>query len=184
MFILFAGGFENKLKDLKTVMTPALLLSSIGVILTGLISALFFSLIFKWDFIQSLLLCAIISSTDASAIFSILRKSDVDLEATSLTKLESATNDPMAIIFTTFLIQLVSGVNFSTFSTVIIFLWLFIGGIVIGILIGFVGKFIFKRLKDLDAGYYHLLILGLIFLSFGFAELCRANGLMAVFLLV
>ena len=93
MFILFAGGFENKLKDLKTVMTPALLLSSIGVILTGLISALFFSLIFKWDFIQSLLLCAIISSTDASAIFSILRKSDVDLEATSLTKLESATND-------------------------------------------------------------------------------------------
>ena len=53
---------------------------------------------------------------------------------------------------------------------------------VIGILIGFVGKFIFKRLKDLDAGYYHLLILGLIFLSFGFAELCRANGLMAVFL--
>lgn len=181
MFILFAGGFENKLKDLKTVMTPALLLSSIGVILTGLISALFFSLIFKWDFIQSLLLCAIISSTDASAIFSILRKSDVDLEATSLTKLESATNDPMAIIFTTFLIQLVSGVNFSIFSTVIIFLWLFIGGIVIGILIGFVGKFIFKRLKDLDAGYYHLLILGLIFLSFGFAELCRANGLMAVF---
>lgn len=181
MFILFAGGYETKIKDLKNVLKPALLLSSIGVLLTGVICALLFSLIFKWDFLHSLLLSAIISSTDASAIFSILRGSNIDKQTTSLIKLESATNDPMAIIFTTFLIQLFQGYNFSTFSTILIFLWLFIGGIAIGILIGVLSKIIIKQIKDLDAGYYHLLIIGIIFLSFGIAELCKANGLMAVF---
>jgi cell volume regulation protein A len=181
MFILFAGGYETKIKDLKNVLKPALLLSSIGVLFTGVICALLFSLIFKWDFLHSLLLSAIISSTDASAIFSILRGSNIDKQTTSLIKLESATNDPMAIIFTTFLIQLFQGYNFSTFSTILIFLWLFIGGIAIGILIGVLSKIIIKQIKDLDAGYYHLLIIGIIFLSFGIAELCNANGLMAVF---
>lgn len=180
MFILFAGGYETKIKDLKNVLKPALLLSSIGVLLTGVICALLFSLIFKWDFLHSLLLSAIISSTDASAIFSILRGSNIDKQTTSLIKLESATNDPMAIIFTTFLIQLFQGFNF-TFSTILIFLWLFIGGIAIGILIGVLSKIIIKKIKDLDAGYYHLLIIGIIFFSFGIAELCNANGLMAVF---
>ncbi|HOK21524.1 MAG TPA: cation:proton antiporter, partial [Bacteroidales bacterium] len=180
MFILFAGGYETKIKDLKNVLKPALLLSSIGVLLTGVICALLFSLIFKWDFLHSLLLSAIISSTDASAIFSILRGGNIDKQTTSLIKLESATNDPMAIIFTTFLIQLSQGFNF-TFSTILIFLWLFIGGIAIGILIGVLSKIIIKKIKDLDAGYYHLLIIGIIFFSFGIAELCNANGLMAVF---
>lgn len=180
MFILFAGGYETKTKDLKNVLKPALLLSSIGVLLTGVICALLFSLIFKWDFLHSLLLSAIISSTDASAIFSILRGGNIDKQTTSLIKLESATNDPMAIIFTTFLIQLFQGFNF-TFSTILIFLWLFIGGIAIGILIGVLSKIIIKKIKDLDAGYYHLLIIGIIFFSFGIAELCNANGLMAVF---
>jgi cell volume regulation protein A len=180
MFILFAGGYETKTKDLKNILKPALLLSSIGVLLTGVICALLFSLIFKWDFLHSLLLSAIISSTDASAIFSILRGGNIDKQTTSLIKLESATNDPMAIIFTTFLIQLFQGFNF-TFSTILIFLWLFIGGIAIGILIGVLSKIIIKKIKDLDAGYYHLLIIGIIFFSFGIAELCNANGLMAVF---
>lgn len=180
MFILFAGGYETKTKDLKNILKPALLLSSIGVLLTGVICALLFSLIFKWDFLHSLLLSAIISSTDASAIFSILRGGNIDKQTTSLIKLESATNDPMAIIFTTFLIQLSQGFNF-TFSTILIFLWLFIGGIAIGILIGVLSKIIIKKIKDLDAGYYHLLIIGIIFFSFGIAELCNANGLMAVF---
>lgn len=181
MFILFAGGYETKFKDLKNVLKPALLLSSVGVLLTAVLCALIFSLIFKWDFLHSLLLSAIISSTDASAVFSILRKSNIDKETISLAKLESATNDPMAIIFTTLIIQLILGNNFNTFTTILIFLWAFIGGIAIGILIGFLGKIIIKKIKDLDAGYYHLFIIGLIFLSFGIAALCKANGLMAVF---
>jgi cell volume regulation protein A len=181
MFILFAGGYDTRFKDLKYVLKPALLLSSVGVVLTALLCALLFSLIFKWDFLQSLLLAAIISSTDASAVFSILRKSNIDKETTSLAKLESATNDPMAIIFTTLIIQIILGNNFNTFTTILMFLWAFIGGIALGILIGFLGKIIIKKIKDLDAGYYHLFIIGLIFLSFSIAELCKANGLMAVF---
>ena len=181
MFVLFAGGFETKKGDLKIVMKPALILATVGVLVTALVGALIFTFIFKWDFITSLLLCSIISSTDASAAFSILRSRSIDTMATSITKVESATNDPMAIILTTFVLQLKLGAQFNTSSSILIFLWSLVGGIGFGCLIGYLGKFLFNKLKDLDAGYYHLFLLGLIFLSFGLAQLCKASGMMAVF---
>ncbi len=181
MFVLFAGGFETKKEDLKIVMKPALILATVGVLVTALVGALIFTFIFKWDFITSLLLCSIISSTDASAVFSILRSRSVDTMATSITKVESATNDPMAIILTAFVLQLKLGAQFNTSSSILIFLWSLVGGIGFGCLIGYLGKFLFNKLKDLDAGYYHLFLLGLIFLSFGLAQLCKASGMMAVF---
>ena len=181
MFVLFAGGFETKKEDLKIVMKPALILATVGVLVTALVGALIFTFIFKWDFITSLLLCSIISSTDASAAFSILRSRSIDTMATSITKVESATNDPMAIILTTFVLQLKLGAQFNTSSSILIFLWSLVGGIGFGCLIGYLGKFLFNKLKDLDAGYYHLFLLGLIFLSFGLAQLCKASGMMAVF---
>lgn len=181
MFVLFAGGFETKKEDLKIVMKPALILATVGVLVTALVGALIFTFIFKWDFITSLLLCSIISSTDASAAFSILRSRSIDTMATSITKVESATNDPMAIILTTFVLQLKLGAQFNTSSSILMFLWSLVGGIGFGCLIGYLGKFLFNKLKDLDAGYYHLFLLGLIFLSFGLAQLCKASGMMAVF---
>lgn len=181
IFVLFAGGFGTKYSNLKPVIKPTMILATIGVLLTANIAAVIFCFLSGWTFLKSLLLCAIISSTDAAAVFSILRSRSINKNVTSITEIESAANDPMAIIFTTFIIQFVLGSQLSTILSLILFFWQLIGGICFGILIGFIGIFIFNKIKDIDVGYFYLFLIGIILLSFGLTDLCRASGILSVF---
>ena len=100
VFILFAGGFSTKTHNIKPVFEITLLLATGGVLVTALVAAVPFAALTGFGFQQSLLLCVIISSTDAAAIFSILRTRSINKTLTSITEIESAANDPMAIIST------------------------------------------------------------------------------------
>jgi potassium/hydrogen antiporter len=181
VFILFAGGFGTKNYNLRPVIKPTLLLATLGVLITALITALPFAYITGWPILSSMLLCAIISSTDAAAVFSILSNYSINKNIRSITEIESAANDPMAIISTTLVLQIILGKNFNHISAVLSFFWQLSGGIMIGIAVGLAGSYLFKKIKDLDIGYLYLLLLGVILLSYSFASVVGASGMLSAF---
>lgn len=181
IFILFAGGFGTKHHDLIPVVKPTMILATIGVLTTAGITAVLFSFMSGWSFTKSLLLSTIISSTDAAAVFSILRTRSINKNIASITEIESAANDPMAIVSTTLVIQIVAGISISTYSSILFFSWQLIGGVIFGILIGFCGSFFFDKIKNLDIGYYYIFLIGIILLSFGLSDLCKASGMLSAF---
>ena len=181
VFILFAGGFGIKNRFFRPVVKSTMLLATVGVLITANITAVMFCLITGWPLAKSALLCAIISSTDAAAVFSILRSRSINKNVTSITEIESAANDPMAIVSTTFIIQLMIGNSFSTMTSVMLFFWQLVGGAGIGILLGIAGAFLFSKIKDLDVGYLYLFLIGIVLLSYGLSDLCRASGMLSVF---
>ncbi|HOV46302.1 MAG: potassium/proton antiporter [Spirochaetes bacterium] len=181
IFILFAGGFGTKKSNLSPVIKPTMLLATAGVLLTANIAAILFSFLTRWPYQKSILLCSIISSTDAAAVFSILRSRSIDSKVSSITEIESASNDPMAILSTTFIIQIIIGTGFNTLASILLFIWQLIGGVGFGILFGLMGTFLFGKIKELDVGYFYIMLIGWILFSYSIADLCRASGMLCVF---
>lgn len=182
IFILFAGGYGTKSEHLKPVIRPTMLLATIGVLLTAGITATVFCFLTGWPFMRALLLSTIISSTDAAAVFSILRSRTIsNKKVSSIAEIESAANDPAAIISTTFVITLIIGAGLSPTWTILSFSWQLIAGIGFGVGIGIFGGFMLHKIKNIDIGYYYVFLIGMILLSFGLADLCKASGMLSAF---
>lgn len=181
MFILFAGGFDTKKENFKLVVKPSMLLATLGVLLTANITAIIYSYLTGWSFLKSALLCAIISSTDAAAVFSILKTRSINKNIASITEIESAANDPMAIVSTTFILQLVISSNINTYYSLFVFIWQLFGGVIFGFAIGYLGVYLFGKIKEIDIGYYYLLLISLVLLSYGITDFAKASGMLAVF---
>ena len=115
-FILFTGGMETKLSDIKTVLAPGITLATLGVLLTCVITGVIIYYIFGWinavatvSIWLALLMAATMSSTDSASVFSVLRTNGIGLKHNlrPLLELESGANDPMAYVLTTTLIGVV-----------------------------------------------------------------------------
>ena len=106
LFIMFYGGFNLKWKVAKNVAVKSVLLSTVGVLATALITALFVRLILNYTWLESFLVGAVLGSTDAASVFAILRQKKLNLKngTASLLEMESGSNDPMAYMLT-FLLQ-------------------------------------------------------------------------------
>jgi len=87
----------------------------------------------------------------------------------------------MAIISTTFIIQIIVGLQLNSILSLALFFWQLIGGIGFGFLIGYIGAYLFNKIKDIDVGYFYLFLIGVILLSFGLTDLCKASGMLATF---
>jgi cell volume regulation protein A len=181
IFILFAGGFGTKSHHFQPVAKPSMLLATAGVLLTALITGSVFAVFSGWPFINSLLLCTILSSTDAAAVFSILKTRSINRTVSSITEIESAANDPMAIVSVTLLLQVMTGNGINTASSVLLFIWQMAGGVCLGLLSGMAGTRLFNKIRNIDIGYYYVFLIGMILFSFGIADLCRASGMLSVF---
>lgn len=181
VFVLFAGGYGTKRSDLQPILKPTMLLATLGVLVTAGATALLFGWISGWAFQSALLLAAIISSTDAAAVFSILRNRKIDSPVAAMTEIESAANDPMAIVSTTFVIQLVTSGSMNTNQTLLQFFWQLGGGILFGFAIGHAGVFLFRKIRELEVGYFYIFLLGVILVAFGLADLARASGMLSAF---
>ncbi len=181
VFILFNGGFCTKREDFKDVALPAGGLATWGVLLTAVITMLALWKVAGWDFKKSCLLATIISSTDAAAIFSILRRHALPRKLSSLVEIESAVNDPMAVLLTVVTVQsIAAGASFNLMA-ILAFLWKFVGGPAIGWLLARGSLWLFNRLKPQDRGHYYVLFLGVVMLTYGVAEAVGASGILAVF---
>ena len=181
IFILFAGGYGTRREDLRPVVVPSLSLATLGVLITAFVSAAAFHLLLGWEPLNAILMGAIISSTDAAAIFSILRTRPIKQRIASITEIESAANDPMAIIATTFIVHLFVAGAGGPLKTAMTFAWLLLGGIGIGLIVGRIGCLLFERIKYVDRGYFYILTIGVILLGFGAADLLGASGMLSAF---
>ena len=182
VFILFHGGFDTRREDFRAVALPAGGLATWGVSLTALVSFILVWKGFKWDFNLALLLSVIISSTDAAAIFSIMRRHSLPRSISSLVEVESAANDPMAVVLTTVAIQAIKAGEQLSWSILVVFLWKFLAGPVVGWLLARAAVWLFNRLSPHERGYYYVLFLGVVMLTYGVAESLHCSGMLAVFI--
>src|SRR5690554_1395811 len=158
-------------------------LASVGVFVTAGITGLIAMWIFDLSLIEGLLIGAIVGSTDAAAVFSMLSGRGVNLnERVGATlEIESGTNDPMAIFLTIMLIELLVGDIGGIVETALFFVQQFGLGIVIGVGGGWlVARLI--RWVDLEPGLYSLLALALGFCVFGITSVLGGSGFLAIYL--
>jgi len=185
IFILFAGGLDTAWKAIKPILKQGIVLATVGVFLTAFVVALGIYFIFDFTFLEALLIGAIISSTDAAAVFAILRAKGIDLKKRlgPLLELESGSNDPMAIFLTVAILQILLFPQESSVTDWILkfFLQFFIGGI-LGYAFGIILPQILNRIHLSFYGLYPVFTIGWVLLLFSLTSILDGNGFLAVYL--
>jgi len=183
-YILFSGGFDTRWSEVRPVVGRGLLLSSVGVGLTTAILGLVVWFVFGFNLKESLLLAAIVSSTDAAAVFSVLRSRGVSLKGRlrPLLELESGANDPMAVFLTLGILDLLMHPDLAWSSLITTFASQMFLGAGIGLGLGWLSALLLNRVRlDYD-GLYPVLSFSLVPLVFGSAAAIGGNGFLAVYL--
>jgi NhaP-type Na+/H+ and K+/H+ antiporter len=185
--ILFAGGLDTPVADIRKGSTPAIVLAIVGVILTAVLVAAFVHLVFGDDLVKSLLLGSVVGSTDAAATLLLLRGRGVRLKGRvgEIILVESGVNDPTAIFLTTVLVGLVdSGITELSWDVASTGLPIFALQVAGGLIGGFAGGFVLVTLVDriaLPDGLYPPLVLAGGLLLFEMTQLAGGSGYLAVF---
>jgi potassium/hydrogen antiporter len=179
--ILFSGGFGTAWGVVKRSAPMAGVLSSAGVVLTAMLVGLFAWLVFDLSILESFLLGAIISSTDAAAVFTILKTRNLNLRSdlAATLELESGSNDPFAYILTILFIAGIQGTAAGFGGA--LFLQLLVGSM-IGVGIGYLGMMIINKIHLSIDGLYFIIAAAIVMLSFGLATILEGNGFLAVYL--
>jgi cell volume regulation protein A len=184
-FILFSGGIDTDWKSIRPVLWRGFTLSTAGVFLTALTVGLFVWAITDFSLLEGMLLGAIVSSTDAAAVFSILRSKSVGLKGSirPTLELESGSNDPMAYFLTISLTMLVVNQEKSFVDLIPLFLMQMGLGAIIGLAVGKFGHFIINKIRLDYEGLYPVLVIALMMFSYSAAEFVKGNGFLAVYLM-
>lgn len=183
-FILFSGGLDTSWKSIKPVVWQGISLSTLGVLFTATGVGVFVWLVTEFTIYEGLLLGAIVSSTDAAAVFSILRSKNIALKTNlrPTLELESGSNDPMAYFLTIAFLGLVVHQDQSLWSIIPLFLQQILIGGALGFLFGKLSKIIINRIKMDFEGLYPVLTIALMFLTFSATDTLGGNGFLAVYL--
>lgn len=183
-YILFSGGLDTRWKEIHRVLIPALSLATIGVLVSALVVGAVATLVFDLSLLEGILLGSLISSTDAAAVFSVMRSKNIAFKyrLKELIELESGTNDPMAIFLTIGLITLL-GNDGSGWGE---FLLLFVQQMSLGLLFGYLfGRLITWLVNSVNLAYdglYPVLMIGLISLVYAVTDLVNGSGFLAVYI--
>src|SRR5690606_5777698 len=182
--ILFDGGLRTTVEAFRMVLKPAVLLATIGVFITAAITGLAASWITGVPLLLGLLLGSIVGSTDAAAVFAILRSKGVNLRErlAALLEVESASNDPMAIFLTVGLLQVLLGEIELGPSLIKLFVMQMSVGAIVGVAIGFAAVWAINRVNLDAAGLYPVLVTAAGLLSYGIAANLGGSGFLAVYL--
>ena len=182
LFIIFYGGFCTKKIDDKKVNAQAILLSSLGTVLTAGFCALFCYYALSLSFVESFLIGAVISSTDAASVFSILRSRRLNLKynTASLLEMESGSNDPFAYILTILGITMLKGSN--TIETLPLLFNQIFFGVFLGVVIAYIALFLLKKTRLLTEGTDTLFIVAVALLSYSITDLVQGNGYLSVYI--
>ena len=184
IFILFSGGLETKWNEIKPVIFRGTLLSTLGVILTALILFLCSHYLLRLPIEVAMLLSTIVSSTDAPAVFNLMRSQQDTLSPglKPLLEFESGSNDPMAVLLSMGAISLLSAPEFRVIDVLADFIIQMVLGLVMGLFIGRSAAYILGHMKLNYLGLYPVFGIGIALVSFGFTELLNGNGYLAVYL--
>ena len=184
ILILVSGGLDTEWDRVRPILKEGLLLATVGVFTTALAVGLFATLVLDFSLVEGLLLGAIVSSTDAAAVFSILRSRGASLKGQlkPLLELESGSNDPMAIFLTISLIQLLTQPDLPLINLLGLFALQMAVGAAMGYGMGRVMLTVINRSKLGYEGLYPVLTLALVLLTFGLTDLLQGSGFLAVYM--
>jgi cell volume regulation protein A len=182
--VLFDSGFGTKLHAFRQAAVPAIVLATFGVMLTTLLLGAAAHFIFGFPWLQSLLLGSVVSSTDAAAVFFLLRVGGIHIRdrVRSLLEVESGVNDPMAIFLTVAVIELILASPEE--SSTLAFIFAFVREMGLGFVLGLAGGFAIVRLVnrlDLESGLYPIVVLASALALFGIAGFIHCSGFLAVY---
>lgn len=189
--ILFSGGMDTSYKEIKPVLGQGIVLATVGVMATTLITGYFIYLLtgFFSDFVtlslmESMLLAAVMSSTDSASVFSILRSKGLGLKENlrPTLELESGSNDPMAYMLTLLLIQIIQVGSFNIQDSVTMLLIQLSVGSVCGYILGKLAAWTINKINIDNASLYTVLLLAFVFFIFSFTDLLKGNGYLAVYI--
>ncbi len=183
-FILFSGGLDTNFAAVKPILWEGIALSTIGVLLTAMSLGTFVWLVTDFTIYESLLLGSIVSSTDAAAVFSILRSKSLALKTNlrPTLELESGSNDPMAYVLTIAFLTLVINQDQSFVSIIPLFLQQMILGGIAGFAFGMLSKYIINKIKLDFEGLYPVLVITLMFITFSATDFLGGNGFLAIYI--
>jgi cell volume regulation protein A len=183
-FILFSGGLDTNWQSIKPILWRGIALSTMGVFLTAISVGIFVHYILGFTILEGLLLGAIVSATDAAAVFSILRNKGIALKGylRPVLELESGSNDPMAYFLTITLTGIVASGNVDATGLVVSFLKEFIIGGAIGYVMGRGSVWLVNNIKLETEGLYPVLTLGLAIFTYSVTHAIGGNGFLAIYL--
>jgi cell volume regulation protein A len=182
--ILFDGGLSTSLSAIRIAWKPSVLLATWGVLVTAVITGLAAAWILQISLLEGLLLGSIVGSTDAAAVFSVLRSGGVSLpkRIAAVLEVESASNDPMAIFLTIGCIEVLLG-NLAIGPGLLgLFASQMLVGGICGVLGGYAAGWVVNRIELGAAGMYPVLISAFCLLTFGLAAQLGGSGFLAVYL--
>ncbi|WP_082087836.1 potassium/proton antiporter [Domibacillus indicus] len=181
--ILFEGGLQTKAAHIKSVAKPALSLATFGVLITTFVSGAAAVYILNVSWLEGILFGAIVGSTDAAAVFSVLGGKNIKTRLRSVLEAESGTNDPMAVFLTITLIGLIQAPSFEPFSLLFYFIWQMGAGLAFGLLFGKLSLWLINRINLDSSGLYPVLTIALAVFAFSLVTVCKASGFLTVYVM-
>jgi len=183
-FILFAGGLDTAWNLVRSELRTALLLSTLGVTLTALLVGLFTVYVLGFPWLEGLLLGAVISSTDAAAVFAVLRSRKARLKGRlwPLLELESGSSDPMAVFLTVTIVGLIGDATRSWTSAIPVFFTQMLLGGLVGLIAGLFALVLIRRIRLETYGLYPVLTMAVALLGFSAAAAIGGSGILAAYI--
>lgn len=182
-YIIFAGALSTNWKSIRPVLWSGISLSTLAVVITALLIGGIIHIVFKLSFLKGLLLGAIVSSTDAAAVFSILRSRKMGLKYNlkPLLELESGSNDPAAVILTMGILKILTTPESAHHALMTMFIWQIISGIFFGYGMGRLLIHTFNKLKLEHEGLYPVLSFGSVLFIYSITTFAGGSGFLAVY---
>jgi potassium/hydrogen antiporter len=182
VFIMFYGGFGTNWHIAKKSAVPSILMSSLGVVITAGLTGLFCYIVLGTSLLEGLLIGAVVASTDAASVFSILRSQKLNLKGTlaPLLEVESGSNDPIAYMLTIIILTLMSNIGTALIIPMLIKQIIF--GILVGCLLGKVAVYIVRKANFEVEGFYTIFVTAIAILSYAISEYIGGNGFLSVYM--
>lgn len=183
-FILFSGGLDTQWNAVKPILREGIVLSTLGVLLTAISLGTFVWYVTDFTIYESMLLGSIVSSTDAAAVFSILRSKSLALKTNlrPTLELESGSNDPMAYVLTIAFLTLVVNQDQGLASVIPLFIQQMLVGGIAGFAFGKLSKVIINKIQLDFEGLYPVLVIALMFITFSATDFVGGNGFLAIYI--
>lgn len=183
IFIIFYGGFGTKWATAKKVAAKSLVLSSVGTLMTALLTGLFCHYVLRFPLAEGMLIGAVLSSTDAASVFNILRSKNLNLKygTASVLELESGSNEPWAYMLTVIILSVMSG-GVSGWKTAYMLFAQIVYGIGIGALIALGAVWVLKHVEFDADGFDTIFIVAMAVFSYALPSLVGGNGYLSCYL--
>lgn len=182
VFIMFYGGFGTNWNEAKPVAVKAVLMSTVGVIVTALLTGIFCYFILDTSLLEGLLIGSVLASTDAASVFAVLRSRKLNLKngLASLLEIESGSNDPISYMLTiSFLSFLTNPGGESLVQTLFIQISI---GLILGFLIAIITAYTLSNILFEIDGLYSIYTIAVVILAYSMTEYLGGNGYLAVYI--